>query len=182
MIDADGAVIAGERIGSRNVIWAAGVKASLAGNWLGAETDRAGRVVVEPDLTVPGHPEIYVVGDTAAIVKEGKPLPGVAPVAMQSGRYAGRAVLQRLRGERPLPPFSYLDKGNMATISRTFAIMEVGKFKLSGRPAKLAWAFLHIWYLMQNDQKLVVFVNWCWHYFTGKRGTRLIEEFPPEAD
>jgi NADH dehydrogenase FAD-containing subunit len=177
-VDAEGVVVGCERIASRNVVWAAGVKASSAARWLGAATDRAGRVVVGPDLTVPGQPEIYVAGDLASIVQDGAPLPGVAPVAMQSGRYVGQAIRRRLRGGAPLPPFRYFDKGNMATISRTYAIMESAGVRLSGPIAKLAWAFLHIWYLMQNEDKLIVFLKWTWHYLTGKRGTRLIEKAP----
>ncbi|HEY6009310.1 MAG TPA: NAD(P)/FAD-dependent oxidoreductase [Geobacteraceae bacterium] len=174
-IDAEGVTLGGVRIASRNVIWAAGVRGATMCGWLGSERDRMGRVVVEPDLTVPGHPEIFVVGDAACIRRESGTLPGVAPVAIQSGRYAGRAILRRLQGQPALPPFVYFDKGNMAAIGRTFAIMESAGVRLSGRIAKLAWAFLHIWYLMQNEDRLIIFMKWVWHYFTGTRGTRLIE-------
>jgi NADH dehydrogenase FAD-containing subunit len=174
-IDADGVTVGGKRIASRNVIWAAGVRGAGLCGLLGSERDRQGRVVVEPDLTVPGHPEIFVVGDAASIRHGTGTLPGVAPVAIQSGRYAGRAILRRLQGGPAPPPFGYHDKGNMATIGRTFAIMESNRVRLSGRLAKLAWAFLHIWYLMQNEDKLVVFLKWVWHYFTRTRGTRIIE-------
>lgn len=174
-IDAEGVSIGGQRIASRNVIWAAGVRGAGLCGLLESERDRHGRVVVEPDLTVPGHPEIFVVGDAASIRHGAGTLPGVAPVAIQSGRYAGEAILRRLQGRPAPPPFVYHDKGNMATIGRAFAIMEADGVRFSGRLAKLAWAFLHIWYLMQNEDKLVVFMKWSWHYFTRTRGTRLIE-------
>ena len=174
-IDAEGVTVGGKRICSRNVIWAAGVRGAGVCDLLGSERDRMGRVMVEADLTVPGHPEIFVVGDAACIRHGTGALPGVAPVAIQSGRYAGQAILRRLQGQPALPPFVYVDKGNMAAIGRTFAIMEARGMRLSGRLAKLAWAFLHIWYLMQSKDRLIVFVKWVWHYFTGTRGTRLIE-------
>jgi NADH dehydrogenase FAD-containing subunit len=174
-IDAEGVTVGGGRIASRNVIWAAGVRGAGICGLVGTERDRQGRVVVEPDLTVPGHPDIFVVGDAACIRQGDRPLPGVAPVAIQSGRYAGQSVLRRLQGRPALPPFVYFDKGNMAAIGRTFAIMEAKGIRLSGRLAKLAWAFLHIWYLMQNEDRFIVFMKWVWHYFTGTRGTRLIE-------
>ena len=123
-IDADGVTIAGRRIASRTVIWAAGVRGAGMCGLLGSERDRQGRIVVQPDLTVPGHPEIFVAGDAASIRQGDMILPGVAPVAIQSGRYAGQSILRRLQGRPPLPPFVYHDKGNMATIGRTFAIME----------------------------------------------------------
>jgi NADH dehydrogenase len=174
-IDADGVNIGGKRVASRNVIWAAGVQGAGLCGLLGGERDRQGRLVVESDLTIPGHSEIFVVGDAASIRHGTGTLPGVAPVAIQSGRYAGRAILRRLQGGPEPPPFVYHDKGNMATIGRTFAIMESNRVRISGRAAKLAWAFLHIWYLMQNEDKLAVFMKWSWHYFTRTRGTRLIE-------
>ncbi|BCS52886.1 NAD(P)/FAD-dependent oxidoreductase [Geobacter sp. SVR] len=174
-IDAGGVTVGGARIASRTVIWAAGVHGAGVCGLLGGERDRQGRIVVEPDLTVPGHPEIFVAGDAASIRQGNGTLPGVAPVAIQSGQYVGRSILRRLRGEPALPPFEYRDKGNMATIGRGFAIMESGRVRISGHFAKLAWAFLHIWYLMQNENRLIVFLKWTWHYFTRTRGTRLIE-------
>jgi len=176
-VDTKGAVIAGERINSQNVIWTAGMKASPAGKWLGVETDRAGRVKVEPDLTIPGHPEIFVVGDTALTMsREGKPLPGVAQVAMQEGRYAGRTIARRVVGESPLRPFRYFDKGNLATIGWNYAILESGKLKLAGALAKLVWAFVHIFFLVQTEERMVVFMKWIYAIFTKKRGSRIIEE------
>ncbi len=175
-VDGEGVTIAGERLKTRNVIWTAGVRATPVGTWLEVETDRMGRVKVGPDLTVPGHPEILVVGDAAEIIQNGRPLPGVAPVALQSGRYAGQLVARRIAGAPALPPFLYVEKGILATISRNYALLESGRFRLAGPFAKLAWAFVHILYLMQNEDRMVVFVKWVYAYFTRKRGTRIIDE------
>ncbi len=176
-IDAEGVIIGGERIRSLNVLWMAGVKASSAGQWLGVETDRAGRVKVAPDLTVPGYPEIFVVGDTALVIgKDGKPLPGVAQVAMQGGGYAGRTISGRVTGQSPLPPFKYFDKGNLATIGRNYAILESGKLKLAGFAANLVWALIHIYFLLQKEDRFVVFLKWAFNYITQRRSSRIIEE------
>src|ERR1700693_5414642 len=131
-IDADGIVVAGERIVSKTVIWTAGVAPSPAGKWLKVETDRAGRVRVQNDVTVPGHPEIFVVGDTASFEENGKPLPGVAQVAMQQGRYAGKVLHNRITGSTPPGPFSYFDKGNMAVVGKGFAVLQSHKLRVSG--------------------------------------------------
>jgi NADH dehydrogenase FAD-containing subunit len=176
-VDEKGVVVAGERINSQNVIWAAGVKASPAGKWLGVETDRAGRVKVNPDLTVPGHPEIFVVGDTALTMgREGKPLPGVAQVAMQGGRYAGRTIARRVAADPALPPFKYFDKGNLATIGWNYAILESGKLRLAGFLAKVIWAFVHVFFLLQAQDRIVVFMKWAYGMITKNRGSRIIEE------
>src|SRR5262249_37988063 len=126
-VDAEGVVIAGERVQTRTVLWTAGVAASPAGRWLNVETDRAGRVVVGSDLSVPGHPEIFVIGDTAHIENNGNLLPGVAQVALQSGKHAAHSIRARVLHQPPPRPFSYFDKGNMATISMSYAVMEKGK-------------------------------------------------------
>jgi NADH:ubiquinone reductase (H+-translocating) len=176
-VDAEGVIVAGERIYSQNLIWAAGMKASPAGKWLGLETDRAGRVKVKPDLTISGYPEIFVVGDTALTISdEGKPLPGVAQVAMQEGTYAGRSVARRVADDSTLPPFKYFDKGNLATIGWNYAILESGKLKLAGFLAKIIWAFVHIFFLLQAQDRIVVFVKWFYGIITKKRGSRIIEE------
>src|SRR5438094_8414655 len=143
-IDADGVMVAGERIASKTVIWTAGVAPSPAAKWLKAATDRAGRVRVEPDLTAPGHPEIFVIGATASLEQDGRPLPGVAQVAMQQGRYAGRLIRQRLRGGSSPRPFRYFDKGSMAVVGKGFAILQAGKVRMSGVLAWLAWAGVHL--------------------------------------
>src|SRR6202795_100765 len=173
-IDENGVVVAGERIASKAVIWTAGVTPSPAGKWLAVETDRAGRVKVQPDLTVPGHPEIFVVGDTASLQQNGKPLPGVAQVAMQEGRYAGRLIHRRVTGDPAPGPFSYFDKGNMAVVGKGFAVLQSGKVHVSGLGAWFAWAAVHLQFLATSSLRLAVFLQWVWTYFTGQRGSRLI--------
>lgn len=173
-IDADGIVVAGERIASKTVIWTAGVAPSPAGKWLNAETDRAGRVRVQKDLTVPGHAEIFVVGDTASIDQDGKPLPGVAQVAIQGGRYAGKVIRSRITGSPTPGPFSYFDKGTMAVVGKGFAVLQSGKVQVSGFAAWLAWAAVHLQFLATSSLRLSVFLQWVWTYVTGQRGSRLI--------
>jgi len=173
-IDAEGIVIAGERIASKTVIWTAGVAPSPAGKWLNVETDRAGRVRIQKDLTVPGHPEIFVVGDTASLDQNGKPLPGVAQVAMQQGRYAGKLIRSRVVGTPPPGPFSYFDKGSMAVVGKGFAVLESGKVQISGFGAWLTWAAVHLQFLATSSLRLSVFLQWVWTYVTGQRGDRLI--------
>jgi NADH dehydrogenase FAD-containing subunit len=173
-IDRDGVVVAGKRISSKTVIWTAGVAPSPAGKWLNAPTDRAGRVRIERDLSVPNHPEIFVVGDTASLDQDEKPLPGVAQVALQQGRYVGKLIRRRLAGKSPPRPFRYFDKGNMAVVGKGFAILQSGKIQLSGFLAWLAWAFIHLQYLSQGNLRVSVFVQWVWTYLTGTRGSRLI--------
>jgi NADH:ubiquinone reductase (H+-translocating) len=173
-IDEDGVIVAGERIASKSVIWTAGVAPSPAGKWLNVKTDRAGRVRIQNDLTVPGNPEIFVIGDTASLDQEGKPLPGVAQVALQQGHYAGRLIHARLTHSETPRPFRYFDKGNMAVVGKGFAVLESGRFHLSGFPAWLAWAAIHIQFLATANLRLSVFVQWVWTYLTGQRGSRLI--------
>jgi NADH:ubiquinone reductase (H+-translocating) len=146
-IDANGIMVAGERIASKTVIWTAGVAPSPAGKWLDVETDRAGRVRVQPNLSVPGHPEIFVVGDTASLDQNGKPLPGVAQVAMQQGRYAAKVIHNRIAGKRPPDSFSYFDKGSMAVVGKGFAVLQSGKVQMSGFGAWLTWAAVHLQFL-----------------------------------
>jgi NADH dehydrogenase len=173
-IDDAGVVVAGQRILSKTVIWTAGVTPSPAGKWLEAETDRSGRVRIEKDLTVPKHPEIFVIGDTASLDQDGKPLPGVAQVAIQQGRYAGRLIHRRILGQPPSEPFSYFDKGNMAVVGKGFAVLESGRFRVSGFLAWLAWAAVHLEFLAQSNLRVSVFMQWVWTYLTGQRGSRLI--------
>ncbi len=173
-MDADGVVVGGEPIASKTVIWAAGVAPSPAGVWLEAAMDRAGRVRVQPDLTVAGHPEIFVVGDTATLEQDGHPLPGVAQVAMQQGRYAGRLIRRRIGGQSAPPPFRYFDKGNMAVVGKGFAVLQSGRVGLSGFLAWMVWAAVHLEFLAQSSLRISVFVQWVWTYLTGQRGSRLI--------
>ncbi len=173
-IDANGIIVAGERIASKTVIWTAGVAPSPAGRWLNVDTDRAGRVRIQKDLTVSGHVEIFVVGDTATLDQNGKPLPGVAQVAMQQGRYAGKVIHNRIAGKRPPYPFSYFDKGSMAVVGKGFAVLQSGKVQISGFGAWLTWAAVHLQFLATSSLRLTVFLQWVWTYFTGQRGSRLI--------
>src|SRR6267378_2858900 len=183
-IDAEGVVIAGERIPSKTVIWTAGVAPSPVGKWLRVETDHAGRVRVRQDLTVPGHPEIFVIGDTASLDQDGHPLPGVAQVAMQQGRYAGTLIHRRIVGKPAPPPFRYFDKGTMAVVGKGFAVLQSGRLHLSGFLAWLAWAAVHLEFLGQSSLRVSVFVQWVWMYVTGQRGSCLIVDHhaPPSAD
>jgi len=174
LIDADGVIVGGERIASKTVIWTAGVAPSPAGKWLKAPTDRAGRVRVQPDLSVPGHPEILVVGDTASLDQDGRPLAGVAQVAMQQGRYAGTLIDRRIGGKSARPPFRYFDKGTLAVVGRGFAVLQTGRLRLSGFLAWLVWAAVHLEFLAQSNLRVSVFVQWVWTYLTGQRAARLI--------
>lgn len=171
-----------ETIAARTVVWAAGVQASPLGAALaratGAELDRQGRVGVGPDLSVPGHPEIFVLGDLAhARQPDGRTLPGVAPVAMQQGAYAARLITRRLRGQET-PPFRYRDRGSMAVIGRSAAVAQTGRLRLHGFPAWLAWLFVHLIYLVEFENRLSVLLQWAWNYFTRNRSARLITETP----
>jgi NADH dehydrogenase len=173
-VDADGVIVAGERIASKTVVWTAGVAPSPAGKWLKAPTDRGGRVRVAPDLSVPGHPEIFVIGDTASLDQNGHPLPGVAQVAMQQGRYAGTLIPRRIAGTPSARPFRYFDKGNMAVVGKGFAVLQSGQLRLSGLLAWMAWAAVHLEFLAQSSLRVSVFLQWVWTYLTGQRGSRLI--------
>jgi NADH dehydrogenase len=179
-VDADGVWLGTERMEAGTVLWAAGVAASPLGRSLGAPLDRAGRVKVEPDLTVPGHPELFVVGDLAALEQDGRPVPGVAPAAMQMGRHAARNVLRAVRGE-PRQAFRYVDKGSLATIGRRAAVALLGRIKLWGFPAWAAWLGIHIFFLIGFRNRFVVLMEWALAYMTHQRNARLILEPPPGA-
>jgi NADH:quinone reductase (non-electrogenic) len=173
-VDATGAVLGGERLDAGTVLWTAGVAASPITATLGVPLDRAGRVFVEPDLSVPGHPEAFVIGDAAAFVDaEGHPLPGVAQVAMQGGAHAARTIVRRFRGEAS-HPFVYFDRGSMAIIGRGSAIADIRGLRMSGPIAWLAWLFLHIFELIGFRNRLVVMIEWATAYFTRQRSVRLI--------
>src|ERR1700756_604586 len=176
-IDADGIVVAGERIAGKTVIWTAGVAPSPAGKWLTVETDRAGRVRIEKDLTVPGHPEVFVVGDTASFDEDGKPLPGVAQVAIQQGRYAAKLIKRRISGRTPPGPFRYFDKGTIAVAGKGFAVLQSGKVEVSGFAAWLTWAAVHLQFLATSSLRLSVFLQWVWTYVTGRRGSQIIVNY-----
>jgi NADH dehydrogenase len=167
-----------EELAAHTVLWAAGVDGSPLGRLLGeasgAEVDRCGRVVVGPDLSLPGRPEVFVIGDLAAFVHQtGQPLPGVAQVAMQQGRYVADLIQRRLAG-KSTRPFRYKDLGSMATIGRAMAVADMGWLRLSGFPAWLAWLFIHILYLIEFENRILVLFQWAWNYFTRNRSARLI--------
>jgi NADH dehydrogenase len=173
VVDAEGVMVGEERIAAQTVLWAAGVAASPVARSLGVPLDRAGRVVAESTLTVPGHPEILLAGDICALQQDGKPLPGVAQVAMQEGAHAARNVIHAVRGE-PMTPFRYRDYGNMAVIGRGSAVADVGPLKFSGFFAWLAWVFLHIFWLVGFRNRFAVMGEWAWAYLTLQRRVRLI--------
>ena len=173
-VDDRGVIANGERIASSTVIWTAGVTPSPVAKWLNAESDRAGRVRIQQDLSVPGHPEVFAVGDIAALEQNGKQLPGVAQVAIQQGRYAARLIQRSITGKPPLPPFRYFDKGNMAVVGKNFAVLEAGTLHVSGFLAWLTWAAVHVQFLAQSSLRVSVFLQWVWTYLTGQRGSRLI--------
>src|SRR6266851_846978 len=173
-IDSEGVVIAGERLAAKTVIWTAGVAASAAGTWLGAETDRAGRVKVGSDVTVPGHPNIFVIGDTANFMEDGKPLPGVAQVAIQQGLYAASVIADQVAGKPHPEPFRYVDKGTMATVGRFYGIVSIGKYRTAGLLGWVMWLVLHLMFLIGFRNRLVVGFQWLVYLTTFQRGARLI--------
>jgi NADH dehydrogenase len=167
-----------EQMTARTILWAAGVKASGMGKVLadraGAACDRVGRVMVEPDFSVAGYPNIFVIGDLAHYAHQGdRPIPGVAPAAMQAGEYVAKSIQRRIQG-KPTEPFVYKDPGSLAIIGQNAAVVDLGFVKFSGPPAWFAWVFAHIYYLIEFDNKLIVMLQWGWNYFTRKRGARLI--------
>lgn len=178
-----------EELRSCTVLWAAGVKASPMGRKLaertGAELDRVGRVIVSPDLSLPTYPDIFVIGDLAHYAhQDNRPLPGVAPVAMQQGKYVAKAIRYRRKGDQ-IQPFRYSDMGSLAVIGRHAAVVNLKGVKMKGFPAWLIWIFVHIYYLIEFDNKLLVMLQWGWNYFTRKRGARLItgpDELPSVAN
>jgi NADH:ubiquinone reductase (H+-translocating) len=173
-IDADGIQLGTERLRACTVLWAAGVKASALGRALSSNVDNQGRVNVEADLSIQGHPNVFVTGDQARFTHQtGKPLPGTAPVAIQQGRFVARTILHELKG-MPREPFHFVDKGQLATIGRSRAILELGSFKMTGWPAWIAWLAVHIYYLIGFKNRMLVVLQWAWSYITLGRGARLI--------
>ena len=176
MVDEEGVtLLGGERIEAANVLWAAGVRASPLGSLL-ADTDRTGRVAVSPDLSLPGHPEVFVIGDLAVVPG----VPGVAPAAMQMGRHAGRSIESDLEG-RPRLGFRYRNKGSLATIGRARAVADFPRFDVSGFPAWVAWLAIHVFYLIGFRNRLLVLMSWAWSYLTFRRGARIITAVPPTS-
>ncbi len=175
-IDGDGVAVDGERVPASVVLWAAGMAASPAGRWLGAETDKAGRIRVASNLAVSGVSDIYALGDTALALKDdGTPLPALAQVAQQQGKHLGRALARNLSDGTPVPPFRFHDRGNTAVIGRHAAVFDFGWTRFTGHAAWFLWGLIHIALLVGFENRLVVSTLWIWNYFTGERGARLIE-------
>jgi NADH:ubiquinone reductase (H+-translocating) len=173
-INNEGVSIGSQKISAKTVIWAAGVVASPAGKWINADMDYAGRIKVRSDLSVPGHINIFAIGDTAAFTQDGKLLPGVSPVAMQEGRYLARLIKARIKGKEFKGEFHYFNKGNLATVGRSFAVADLGAIKFAGFFAWVAWLVVHIYYLIGFRNRLLVIIQWAWAYLTFKPGARLI--------
>ncbi|WP_434722593.1 NAD(P)/FAD-dependent oxidoreductase [Mesorhizobium sp. RIZ17] len=176
-LDAQGVVFGDRHLPARTIIWAAGVAASPAAEWLGAPADRAGRVIVEPDLTVPGNPDIFVIGDTAHVLRpDGKPVPGVAPSAKQEGKHVAATIKARLAGDTATRPFQYRHAGDLATIGKRAAAIDFGWIKLTGWLAWWLWGIAHIYFLIDFRNRLAVSLSWLWIYLTGQRSARLITQ------
>jgi NADH:ubiquinone reductase (H+-translocating) len=178
IVDEQGVIAGGNRIPSATVLWTAGVAASPIPKMLGSKTDRAGRALVDPFLTVADAPGIFVVGDAASVMQNERPVPGVAQAAIQQGRYVGRFIAKELKGRKVKRPFRYFDKGNMAVVGKNYAVLERGWLRTSGFMTFLVWAFVHILSLPQLQNRLRVQRQWFWSYFTGQRSSRLIPEPP----
>jgi NADH dehydrogenase len=173
--DEGGVTHRGERIAARTIVWGAGVQASPAAKWLSAEKDRAGRVIVAKDLSVSGHPDVFVIGDTAAVMdSKGNPVPGIAPAAKQMGAYVGRLIAARIAGKAGSAPFRYFHAGSLATIGRSAAIADFGWIKVKGWPAWWLWGIAHIYFLIDFRSRFIVAMQWFWSYLTYRRGARLI--------
>jgi NADH dehydrogenase len=176
-LDAEGVVFGDKRLPARTIIWAAGVAASPAAEWLAVAADRAGRVMVEPDLTVPGSPDIFVIGDTAHVLRpDGKPVPGVAPSAKQEGKHVAATIRARLAGDTATRPFRYRHAGDLATIGKRAAAIDFGWIKLTGWLAWWLWGIAHIYFLIDFRNRLAVSLSWLWIYLTGQRSARLITQ------
>ena len=174
---ADGVVYGGKTLNARTIIWAAGVRASPAAEWLGAPADRAGRLMVNPDFTMPGHPDIFAIGDTVTIAgPDGKPVPGIAPAAKQEGRYVAGVIKARLAGERPPAPFHYKHAGSLAQIGKRLAVIDFGRIKLRGALAWWIWGIAHIYFLIGVRSRLSVAISWLWIHARNQRTARLITQ------
>ncbi len=180
---ADGVVFGGRPLAAATIIWAAGVQSSPAALWLEAPADRAGRLKIEPDLTVPGHPEIFAIGDAAIVLRpDGRPVPGIAPAAKQEGVYVAKVIRARLRGAPATPPFRYKHAGDLATIGKRRAVIDFGWIKLKGALAWWLWGFAHIYFLIGVRNRLSVALNWLWIYARDQRGARLITWWGGEVE
>jgi NADH:ubiquinone reductase (H+-translocating) len=174
-VDADGVTFGEQHLAAKTVIWGAGVGASPVAKWLGVEGDKAGRVSVEPDLSLPSDPSIYVIGDASSIMQDnGKPVPGVAPAAKQQGKHVARVITARLAGDTAPLSFRYAHAGDLATIGKSRAVIDFGWIKLKGWPAWWAWGLSHIYFLVEVKTRIFVTLSWLWIYLTGQRSARLI--------
>jgi NADH dehydrogenase len=183
--DAHGVELGSERIESGTAFWAAGVVASPAAMWLGVEADRSGRIKVAPDLSVPDRDGVFAIGDTAAVTRDGRAVPGVAPAAKQMGQYVARVIASRLGGTAPPPPFAYRNQGDLATIGRKSAVVKLGRLELTGFIGWVFWSMVHIYFLIGIRNRVIVALQWMWEYVTFQRGARLIttpRERPPPPD
>jgi len=167
-------VIAGEHLAAKTVVWMAGVRGSVAGKWLGAELDSAGRVKVTRDLSIGGHPNIFVIGDNANVLQKGKPLPGLAPVAIQEGRYVASVIANQVVGKANKGAFRYRSRGTLATVGRSYGVVAMGKVRLTGFLAWVTWLFAHIFFLIGHRNRFIVMFQWALAYFSFKRTARII--------
>lgn len=181
-MDAHGVWVAGEYLPARGVLWAAVVQASSVGAWLEAEIDQKGRVLVERNLMVPGHPDIFVIGDTAHLTIDDKPLPGVAPVAKQQGHFVAQVIRRWIAGDATQRPFRYRGKGRLATVGWGWAIADLGPVQISGRLSWVVWGTVHLFYLISARDRLAVLLHWAWAYSTHHRGVRFITEYEQGED
>lgn len=173
-VDEHGVVIAGEHLAAKTVVWMAGVRGAPAGKWLGAELDSAGRIKVLGDLSVPGHPNIFVIGDNASVMRKGKPLPGLAPIAIQEGRYVASVIANQVLGKIRKSAFYYRDRGTLATVGRSYGVVAMGKMRLTGFLAWATWLFFHIFFLIGHRNRFIVIFQWALAYFSFKRTARII--------
>ena len=180
-VDEQGVVIAGEHLAAKTIVWMAGVRGSPAGTWLGADLDAAGRVKVRRDLSVAEHPNIFVIGDDASVIQKGKLLPGLAPVAIEEGRYVASIIADRAAGKPSQRAFRYRSKGTLATVGRSYGVVTMGKLRLTGLPAWLMWLFVHIFFLIGHRNRFIVMFQWALAYFSFKRTARIILADVPRA-
>ena len=173
-VERGGVWFEGQFFPAHTVLWCAGVKASPLLESLGCPLDRLGHVKVKPDLSIPGIPNVFVIGDAAAFMEKEKPLPGLAPVAMQQGRHVAKVILSRINKGKSSPPFRYVDKGQLATVGQAFALADVGKIKSAGFFGWLIWLVVHIMYLIGFENRVLVLTQWAWQFFTFSRGARVI--------
>ena len=189
LVDAEGIIAGGQRVFASTVLWSAGVLASPAGRWLGATTDKSGRVIVSPDLSIPGHPEVFAIGDTAHVVaqsrnllgikvKEPMAMPGVAQPAIQEAQYVARLIRKRVLGLKPPPPFWYWDKGDLAIVGRTYAVADLRFVRFAGFPAWIIWVVVHIYFLIGFANRLFVLLQWSLAFITKRRQVRIFPSPP----